>query len=157
VTPPTPAGLDASGIESLITDLYRCISGAAGQQRDWVRFRQLFFPGARLVRTGVDAGGRPQARAMQVEEYIADTAGFFREADFFEVQVACLVERFGNIAQAFSTYEARRSPDEPQPERRGINSIQLYHDGRGWRILGIAWDNERPGLTVPARYLPASQ
>ena len=152
-----PSCADESAIQSLIADLYGCISGSAGQPRDWPRFRQLFFPGARLVRTGLDARGRPQARAMQVEEYIADTEALFRDEGFFEVQVACQVERFGNIAQAFSTYEARRSPAAPRPERRGINSIQLYHDGSRWQILAIAWDNERPGLAVPARYLPVSQ
>jgi hypothetical protein len=32
---------------------------------------------------------------------------------------------------------------------RGINSIQLFHDGTRWWVLGIAWDNERPGNPLP--------
>jgi hypothetical protein len=53
----------------------------------------------------------------------------------------------------WSAYEARRTPDEEPPERRGINSIQLFKDPeRGWRIIHMIWDNERnPSLEWPKR------
>ena len=45
---------------------------------------------------------------------------------------------------------ARRDPSDLVPERRGINSIQLFKDETGaWKIISMIWDNERPGLTVP--------
>ncbi len=51
---------------------------------------------------------------------------------------------FGNIAQVWSHYEARRSPDDQDVERRGVNSIQLFREaGHGWRIIHMIWDNER--------------
>ncbi len=57
---------------------------------------------------------------------------------------------FGNIAHVWSAYEARRSPDDAEPERRGINSMQLFRDAdAGWRIVAMIWGNERPGLAVP--------
>jgi hypothetical protein len=44
----------------------------------------------------------------------------------------------------WSSYEARRSPGDTEPERRGINSIQLFrHPEHGWRIVHMIWDNER--------------
>ena len=46
----------------------------------------------------------------------------------------------------------RRGPrlDDAEPERRGINSIQLFRDpDRGWRIMAMIWDNEREGVTIP--------
>ena len=48
----------------------------------------------------------------------------------------------------WSAYEARTNPDDAMAERRGINSIQLYRDTAGWRVISMIWDNERPGLTV---------
>ena len=40
--------------------------------------------------------------------------------------------------------EARTSLDDAEPERRGINSIQLFRDpDHGWRIVAMIWDNER--------------
>ncbi len=54
------------------------------------------------------------------------------------------IDLFGNIAHVWSSYEARTSPDDAEPERRGINSIQLFrHPGHGWRIIHMIWDNER--------------
>jgi len=51
---------------------------------------------------------------------------------------------FGNIAHVWSGYEARSTPDAVEPERRGINSIQLFrHAELGWRIVHMIWDNER--------------
>jgi 2-polyprenyl-6-methoxyphenol hydroxylase-like FAD-dependent oxidoreductase len=45
---------------------------------------------------------------------------------------------------------ARRALDDAEPERRGINSIQLFKDtDRGWRIIAMIWDNEREGLALP--------
>ena len=34
--------------------------------------------------------------------------------------------------------------------RRGVNSIQLFHDGARWWIVSVLWDNERDGVAVPA-------
>ena len=45
---------------------------------------------------------------MDVEAYLKDTADFFRENDFDEVEIARRTEVFGQIAQVFSTYEAAR-------------------------------------------------
>lgn len=152
--PDTTCQDDLASVQSVICGLYQSISGRAGAPRDWPRLRSLLFPGARLVRTFTDDAGRPQALIMDIDAYVGNTRQFFRENDFFEVQVACKVDRFGNIAQAFSTYEARRFPDETAPLKRGINSIQLFFDGRRWWILSILWDNEREGLRVPPEYLP---
>ena len=61
------------------------------------------------------------------------------------------VDVFGNMAQVWSAYEARTAPGEAPPERRGINSIQLYCEADGrWRIISMIWDNERPGLALPS-------
>ena len=71
--------------------------------------------------------------------------------DFFEVETAREIRVFGNIAHVWSAYEARHVPGDAVPERRGINSIQLFkgEDGR-WRILHMLWDNERDGVPLPA-------
>ena len=35
------------------------------------------------------------------------------------------------------------------PERRGVNSIQLFKDpDLGWRIMAMIWDNEREGVAI---------
>ena len=38
---------------------------------------------------------------------------------------------------------------------RGINSLQLMHDGKRWWIVSLMWEGENPQLSLPAQYLPA--
>lgn len=139
---------DPASISSVIDAMYAMVSGPKGP-RDWAFQKRVFHPDARQMRTGIGADGRPWIKIMSLDDYAADTAPFFAANDFYEVEVARRVHEFGNIAHAWSIYEARRAPDDAASERRGINSIQLFRDERGhWRIMSMIWDNERQGLAV---------
>jgi len=138
-----------SQLASLIDEFYAIISGPAGL-RDWSRERAILHPRARLMRTGVDENGKPWIRVMSLDEYIADTAPFFAADDFHEIEVARRVDRFGNWAHVRSVYEARRRPGDPELLKRGVNSIQLFHDGERWQVVSVLWDNEREGVEVPS-------
>ena len=144
---------DTQGIKAAVHALYEIISGAAGAPRDWERLRSLLFPGAHLVRTSIGADGTPCALAMDAEAYEADTADYFRRESFHEAEVASRIQRFGNIAHVFSVYEARHQPNDAEPFRRGINSVQLFNDGRCWRVVSVLWDNERADNPIPEEYL----
>lgn len=134
---------DEEQIGAAIDEMYAMISGPAGP-RDWSRQSKCFLPEARQVRTWVDERGRPQKKSMTLQEYSTDTQPFFDANDFHEVETSRRIDIFGNIAHVWSGYEARRLPDDAQPERRGINSIQLFRDpDLGWRIIHMIWDNER--------------
>jgi hypothetical protein len=134
---------DEQQIGAAIDEMYAMISGPAGP-RDWSRQARCFLPEARQVRTWVDERDRPQKKSMTLDDYARDTQPFFDANDFHEIETNRRVDVFGNIAHVWSEYEARRSPGDAQPERRGINSIQLFRDpDRGWRIIHMIWDNER--------------
>lgn len=134
---------DEEAIGAAIDEMYAMISGPAGP-RDWSRQEKCFLPEARQVRTWVDEHGRAAKSSMGLEDYARDTQPFFDANAFYEVETGRRIDVFGNIAHVWSAYEARRSPDDDTPERRGINSIQLFNDpDRGWRIIHMIWDNER--------------
>lgn len=134
---------DEQEIGAAIDEMYAMISGPAGP-RDWSRQAKCFLPDAHQVRTWVDEQGRPQRLVMNLDEYAANTTPFFAENAFYEVETSRRIDLFGNIAHVWSAYEARRSPDDADIERRGINSIQLFKDADlGWRIIHMIWDNER--------------
>lgn len=143
-----PRREDVESIEGIVKALYECISGPAGP-RDWERERSLFAAGARLQPTRPKDDGGGTMDVFDVEGYIASRTPFFAQNDFFEVEVSRRVDRFGNIAQVWSVYEYRRSPEDPEPFGRGINSIQLFHDGDRWWVVSVLWDNERPGNLLP--------
>jgi len=140
-------------IDTLIKALYDSICGPPGKERKWDQMRPLFFDRAHMIRTDVLENGSPHAVVRDVEEYIESTKGFFDQQGFYEWEVARRTDIFGNVAHVFSTYEARFNPDDPKPFKRGINSIQLFHDGQRWWIINMLWDNERDDNPLPAKYL----
>jgi hypothetical protein len=130
-------------IGAVVDEMYAMISGPAGP-RDWSRQRNSFLPEARQVRTFVDERGRPECKMMGLDEYAQNTSAFFAENAFYEIETARRIDVFGNMAHVWSNYEARTSLDDAKPERRGINSIQLFrHPDEGWKIISMIWDNER--------------
>ncbi|MFL6788951.1 MAG: hypothetical protein ACJ8FC_09870 [Sphingomicrobium sp.] len=134
---------DEQQIGAVVDEMYAMISGPAGP-RDWSRQANCFLPEARQVRTFVDDQGRPGMLSMSLDDYAANTTPFFMANAFYEVETNRRIDLFGNIAHVWSGYEARTSPDDDKPERRGINSIQLFrHPAMGWRIIHMIWDNER--------------
>ncbi len=150
--PARPA--DVASVESIITALYDVISGGPGQDRDWDRFRSLFTGGARLIVEAPAQNGRVPSRNMTVEEYASSADAFLKRDGFWEQEIARRVERYGNVAHVFSTYESRVNTPESPPFSRGINSIQLVTNGERWWVVTILWDFERPGNPIPREYLP---
>jgi hypothetical protein len=144
---------DVSSIDAIVAALYDVISGPPGG-RDWDRLRSLYIPEARLIPTGTRPNGESGLRVLDVEGYIASASALFAEKGFFEREIARRTEAFGNVAHAWSTYEARWNEDDPEPFTRGINSIQLLHrDGRWW-VVTVFWDNESAANPIPEQYLP---
>ena len=138
---------DEAEIKRVVAAMYDMISGPAGP-RDWSRQSAIFHDEARQMRTGVDEAGRPWIRIMSLDEYRTNVTPIFAAHGFFEVEIGQRIDLFGNMAHVWSAYEARINEDDAEPERRGINSIQLYRDERGWRIMTMIWDNERAGLSI---------
>jgi hypothetical protein len=137
---------DVQHIETVVTAMYACISGPAGAPRDWARFRFLQRPEAVNLRTVIDDEGRPRAETFGIESYIANVEPFFATSDFFEIEIAHRIERFGQVAHVWSLYEARPAPGSATLLKRGANSIQMFNDGERWWVVSTIWDNERPGL-----------
>jgi hypothetical protein len=145
---------DVESIDAIIAAAYDVISGPAGKKRDWDRERSLYYPGARLIPTakpGTTDGLAPQI--LDVEGFIARVEPYFAEHGFFEKEISRRTEQFGHIAHVWSTYESRHDADDPEPFSRGINTIQLFHDGNRWWILNIFWQQESVADPIPEKYL----
>jgi hypothetical protein len=150
--PPRANPADVASVDAIIAALYDVISGPAGQERDWTRFRSLFVPGARLIPTIHPPGGTPRTAVMTPEQYAERASGLARNG-FFEREISRTADQFGAVTQLFSTYESRRAATDAKPFQRGINSIQLFNDGTRWYVVTIFWDGERPDNPIPEKYL----
>jgi hypothetical protein len=154
---------DVDTVEHLVAALYEVISGPAGQPRDWDRFRSLFLPDGRLgvIRAGTPAADNQPARLGDAlfrtpDMYVERNDLYLKTHGFFERGIANRVEEFGNLIHIWSTYESRHAPTDAVPFARGINSIQIVHAQDRFWLADIVWDDERPGLTLPEKYLSSS-
>lgn len=144
---------DVESIDGIVAALYDVISGPAGKPRDWDRMRSLFAPEAHLMIVGPRPEGSYALRTLTVEDYITRNSKAFATMGFFERELARTSDSFGQIAQVFSTYESRHAAGDAKPFQRGINSLQLYNDGKRWWVVNLVWRAEDERLPLPERYL----
>ena len=152
---PAATPQDVASIDAIIKALYEVISGPVGQARDWNRLRSLFVPEAKMMPVGVRADESAGLRMLRVNDYVALSGPLLVERGFRETELARRTEQFGHIAHVFSTYEGK--VEGGGAPMRGINSIQLMHDGQRWWIVSLMWEAENPKLALPAQYLPAGR
>jgi hypothetical protein len=154
---PTPAAIpaanpkDVESIDAIMAALYNVISGPAGE-RDWNRFRSLFLPEARMGAVRKKPDGAISASTFTPDGYVDRAGNYFKEHAFYEGELSRKTEQFGQEAHVFSTYESRNAPGE-KPFARGINSLQLFNDGKRWYVVSIFWDEERSDNPLPQKYL----
>ena len=153
---------DVSSIDAIVAAAYDSISGPAGEKRNWDRERSLYYPGARLIPTAkpvtsdewqVTSENKIAPQILDIEGFIARVEPFFKENGFYEKEIARRTEQFGNIAHVWSIYKSRHNEDDPEPFMRGINSIQLFNDGKRWWIVNIYWQQESAENSIPKKYL----
>lgn len=150
---PSPEQKDVDSADSIIKSVYDVISGPAGQKRNWDRMRSLFTEDARMVAIAKAPTGEIRRRHMTVEDYIKLSGPSLESRGFFEKEISRKTEQFGNLVHIWSTYEARSNADDAKPMMRGINSIQLWNDGKRWWVLSIVWQAEDPTTPLPEKYL----
>jgi hypothetical protein len=150
---------DADTVDHLVASLYDVVSGPAGQ-RDWDRFRALFLPDGRLgwivpesAATKDKPARKGDAFLLTPDMFMQQNDPYFKTHGFFERSIGKRVEEFGNLVEVWSTKESRDAKDDAQPSSRGIDSFQIVHvRGRFW-IASLLFDDERPGVTLPEKYL----
>jgi hypothetical protein len=147
---------DVASPDAILAAVYDVISGPAAQERDWDRFRSLFYPGAQLIPTKPKKEGGLSGTFLTTQDYIDRAGSYFKTNSFFEREVARRSERWASIMQVFSTYESRHDPKDAVPFARGINSFQLFFDGTRWWIMTIYWAEETPQTPLPSEFLTPS-
>ena len=134
-------------IDRLAADFFRAVSFDEGARPAYDDLYKLFLDNALLIK---NSGASPEI--SNIHQFIeprqrAVIAGEL--ACFSEVETAEITELFGNVAHRFSTYAKRGTLKGVPFEARGMISTQFIKTPAGWRMSGMAWDDERPGLAIP--------
>jgi hypothetical protein len=147
---------DYQTVEGVMTELYAAVTRAPGKPFEWNRLRAIMLPNGVMLPQRRQT--QNQDRMMSVDSFISwidrgwkPIIGTPQDQGFFERQTNLVVEQYGDIAHAFTTYE--KGPYEPRRvQARGINSVQLVKREGRWWILAITWDEENSAGPLPERY-----
>ncbi len=145
---------DVLTIEGIMKAYYEVVSGPAGVEREWARDRSLHHPEAQvaIIRDGED--GKPKVAIMTLSEFHGPPIP--AQNGFYEYELTREVRRHGANAHVWSTYEWRSEENGPA-RGRGVNSIQMYHDGSRWWITEWMYDGTSSAPEVQDAYLPESR
>jgi hypothetical protein len=141
---------DVASIDAVMKSAYEAVSARPGEERDLDRFRSLWRPGSRLVMVSQTADGEVSSTVLTLDDFARVFSGPVAEG-VYEREAARRTEVFGNMAHVWSTYEIRNTP-EGELGVRGINSLQLVHDGGRWWFVAGLFQNEGPGAPLPNEY-----
>ncbi|MEO0632008.1 MAG: hypothetical protein AAFY46_14985, partial [Planctomycetota bacterium] len=144
------ASADETEIDALLSDLYACISGAVGQERDWETFDRVFAEDARMAAWFRQLDGTVAEMKMTPAEYKQRSGPMLVASGFSEREVNRELDIYGSIAHAFSTYRGDYTDAQGDAQAvEGINSIQLIKTADGWKVHSLIWQQANPDLPVP--------
>lgn len=147
-----PRPEDVATIDGMIKAYYEVVTGPAGQPRDWARDRSLYIKDLRFVIVDYDKSGQPAPKIVDHQQFV-DSSNASLMKGFVEKEIHRVTERFGPMAHVWSTYETRQTETGPIIQR-GINSIELFWDGKRWWIANAIWTDETKDNPIPKEYLP---
>ena len=134
-------------LDRLIEDFFRAVSFEAGRAPPYENIYALFIESGLLIK---NTGSAPEIAT--VRQFIEPRQAMVRSGDltrFSEVELAETTEVFGNVAHRFSAYAKSGTLKGIPFEARGMISTQFILTPAGWKMSAMAWDDERPGLSIP--------
>ncbi len=143
---------DTAAIARLIKTFFGAVSFEQGETAEYSRIRELFIESGQLIRNTTDV-----PEILSVEEFIRAREAYAITGNltrFKEVELDHRTETFGRVGHRFSTFRKLGSDSGVDYDVTGRITTQAIYTPNGWRLTVRAWDDERPGLTVPGT--PAS-
>jgi hypothetical protein len=130
-----------------VAALWQASSHAPGAVPDAERLQKLFRSDTVVV-GGIYRDGKPLFHTMKAQEFIAAQSKP-KPHGFYECEVAREVREYDRFATVYSVVETRRDSTSAKADYTGVNSIQLYRDEEGWKIVSVYYHIEKPGMPIP--------
>jgi hypothetical protein len=137
-------------IDELTVAFFRAVSFEEGERPPYSNLYDLFIESGLLIKNSSSA---PEISTVQ--QFIEPRRRMVESGEltrFRETETAEITEIFGNVAHRFSAYEKHGVSAGTAIDGRGVISMQFIATPAGWKFSAMAWDDERPELTIPARY-----
>jgi hypothetical protein len=134
----------------LTAEFFAAVSFEPGGKPAYGAIHGLFVEAGLLIK---NSGDTPEIST--VAQFIAprqQTVDAGELTAFEEYEISAIDEVFGNVAHRLSTYGKCGTSNGASFAAEGVISTQFIATPDGWRMTSMAWDDERPGLTIPERY-----
>ena len=136
-----------SELGALLKEFFLAVSFGPGEKPHYERIEPLFIDAGKLIKASSEI---PEISGVgQFIEPRLKLAESGALSSFEEVESAEITHVFGNVAHRLSTYEKRGVLNGVAFSGRGVISTQFIRTPGGWKMTSMAWDDERPGLTLP--------
>ena len=134
-------------LDRLTANFFRAVTFDAGEAPAYDDIYGLFIASGLLIK---NTGVTPEISTVRafIEPRATGELTQFREVELSETTVV-----FGNVAHRFSAYAKSGTMKSVPFEGRGMISSQFVLTPDGWKMSAMAWDDERPGLAIPASAL----
>jgi hypothetical protein len=133
-------------LDRLTAAFFHAVSFEAGETPPYENIYTFFIESGLLIKnTG------PTPEISTVRQFIEPRQAMVRSGQltrFRESELSEVTQVFGNIAQRFSAYTKSGVMNGVPFEARGMISTQFILTPAGWKMSAMAWDDERPGLTI---------
>jgi hypothetical protein len=141
---------DQEAISKTVQDAYAAISFNKGEQPNYDQLNKYCIPRAQFINSQSDS---VYVTSLNQFIYLYRTMIESQHIQYFhEEEVFGKTEQFGNVAQHISSYKTYINSTDSVAEK-GVDFFELIKTKNGWKISGVTWDVEKPGLKIPGYYL----
>lgn len=139
-------------LDRLTSEFFRAVSFEEGGAPPFRNIHGLFIEAGLLIK---NTASKPEIST--VSQFIEPRQASVRSGEltrFNEAELSETTEIFGNVAHRFSSYAKSGTMKSAPFVVRGMISTQFILTPGGWKISAMAWDDERPGLSILEQYEP---
>jgi hypothetical protein len=139
-------------LDRLTAEFFRAVSFEPGETPPYENLHGLFIEAGLLIKNTA-----PTPEISTVSQFIEPRQASVRSGEltrFNEAELCETTEIFGNVAHRFNSYKKSGTMKGVAFTARGMISTQFILTPAGWKISSMAWDDERPGLSIPQHYQP---
>jgi hypothetical protein len=141
-------------LDALAAEFFRAVSFEAGETPRYENIHALFIEPGLLIKNTTST-----PEIASVRQFIEPRQAMVSRGEltrFRESELAETTQVFGNVAHRYSAYAKSGTTNGVPFEARGMISTQFVKTPAGWKMSAMAWDDERPGLSLPEQLLPSA-
>jgi hypothetical protein len=133
-------------LDRLTSEFFRAVSFEPGGAPSYRNIPALFIERGLLIKNV-----SPTPEISSVQEFIEPREALVSSGTltrFHESEISESTVIFGNVAHRFSAYAKSGISSGKSFVARGMITTQFVNTPSGWKMSAMAWDDERPGLSI---------